>query len=181
MTIAVDRRAHESSNPMSARRSIARSRWPAAVAAAALRCGGTSSATSDVLDAASAVGAAASGAVTVSPLPGTPDASPQTQISFLGGRGHPGVGCARRRVAQRHSRGQPARLLDRDGRELPAVAPLPDGGARERPRARGLRRGDADGQHELHDRQPGHRSARSSSRSTRVTQTRSSTTAPRHR
>lgn len=30
---------------------------------------------------------AAANAVTVSPLPGTPDASPKTQISFLGGRG----------------------------------------------------------------------------------------------
>jgi Arylsulfotransferase (ASST) len=47
-------------------------------------CGGTSSATSDVLD--SAVSASA-GTVTVSPLPGTPDASPATQISFLGGSG----------------------------------------------------------------------------------------------
>jgi hypothetical protein len=47
-------------------------------------CGGTSSATSDVL--ASAVSASA-GTVTVSPLPGTPDASPATQISFLGGSG----------------------------------------------------------------------------------------------
>jgi hypothetical protein len=33
------------------------------------------------------VGAAAADAATVSPLPGTVDASPQTQISFLGGRG----------------------------------------------------------------------------------------------
>ena len=47
-------------------------------------CGGTSSATSDVL--ASAVSASA-GTVTISPLPGTPDASPATQISFLGGSG----------------------------------------------------------------------------------------------
>jgi hypothetical protein len=47
-------------------------------------CGGTSSATSDVLD--SAVSASADTA-TVSPLPGTPDASPATQISFLGGPG----------------------------------------------------------------------------------------------
>lgn len=49
-------------------------------------CGGASSATSDVLAADSAVSAAA-GAVTISPLPGTPDASPATQISFLGGAG----------------------------------------------------------------------------------------------
>jgi hypothetical protein len=51
-------------------------------------CGGTSSATSDVLDADSAaVSAAAANSVTVSPLPDTPDASPATQISFLGGAG----------------------------------------------------------------------------------------------
>jgi len=61
----------------------------AAVAAAITlcACGGTSSATSDVLDANAAVSAAAANAVTVSPLPGTPDASPATQISFLGGAG----------------------------------------------------------------------------------------------
>jgi hypothetical protein len=61
----------------------------AAVAAAATlcACGGASSATSDVLAADAAVGAAAASAVTVSPLPGTPDASPATQISFLGGAG----------------------------------------------------------------------------------------------
>jgi hypothetical protein len=55
-----------------------------AAAATLGACGGTSSATSDVLD--SAVSASA-GAVTVSPLQGTPDASPTTQISFLGGAG----------------------------------------------------------------------------------------------
>ena len=50
-------------------------------------CGGASSATSDVLAADSAVSAAAANAVTVSPLPGTEDASAATQISFLGGAG----------------------------------------------------------------------------------------------
>jgi Arylsulfotransferase (ASST) len=50
-------------------------------------CGGASSATSDVFDASSAVSAAAANAATVSPLPGTPDASPATQISFLGAPG----------------------------------------------------------------------------------------------
>jgi hypothetical protein len=50
-------------------------------------CGGASPATSDVFDASSAVSAAAANAVTVSPLPGTPDASPATQISFLGAQG----------------------------------------------------------------------------------------------
>jgi Arylsulfotransferase (ASST) len=52
-------------------------------------CGGASSATSEALVADSAVNAAAAAAnaVTVSPLPGTLDAAPATQISFLGGPG----------------------------------------------------------------------------------------------
>jgi hypothetical protein len=49
-------------------------------------CGGTSSASSGAL-APTADVSSSSGAVTVSPLPGTPDASPATQISFLGGAG----------------------------------------------------------------------------------------------
>jgi len=77
---------------MSTRRSATRRSTGALLSALAIcvglcACGGASPATSDVLDADSAVSAAASGAVTVSPLPGTPDASPQTQISFLGGSG----------------------------------------------------------------------------------------------
>ena len=48
-------------------------------------CGGTSEATSATLSAAVARPAASS--VAVSPQPGTPDASPSTQISFLGGAG----------------------------------------------------------------------------------------------
>ena len=63
---------------------------PAALALAvgAGACGGTSSATSAaVLDSESAITAAAGNPVTVSPLPGTGDASPRTQISFLGGPG----------------------------------------------------------------------------------------------
>ncbi len=50
-------------------------------------CGGTSSATSAAVLDARAVAAAAANPVTVSPLPDTPDASPATQISFLGGAG----------------------------------------------------------------------------------------------
>jgi Arylsulfotransferase (ASST) len=50
-------------------------------------CGGTPAATSAVLDSSGAVSAAADNPVTVSPLPGTRDASPATQISFLGGPG----------------------------------------------------------------------------------------------
>jgi hypothetical protein len=50
-------------------------------------CGGASSANSAVLNAASDVTAAAANPVTVSPLPGTADASPSTQISFLGETG----------------------------------------------------------------------------------------------
>ncbi|MGH9046453.1 MAG: arylsulfotransferase family protein, partial [Acidimicrobiales bacterium] len=49
-------------------------------------CGGASSASSGTLTRTADV-SAASGAVTVSPLPGTPDASPATQISFLGPSG----------------------------------------------------------------------------------------------
>jgi len=50
-------------------------------------CGGASSANSAVLNVASDVRAAAANPVTVSPLPGTADASSSTQISFLGGPG----------------------------------------------------------------------------------------------
>ena len=49
-------------------------------------CGGTSSASSGALTPTADVSSTSS-AVTVSPLPGTPDASPATQISFLGGAG----------------------------------------------------------------------------------------------
>jgi Arylsulfotransferase (ASST) len=47
-------------------------------------CGGDSTAAVALGD-RRAIAAAAANAVTVSPLPGTPDASPSTQISFLGG------------------------------------------------------------------------------------------------
>jgi hypothetical protein len=50
-------------------------------------CGDASAPTSVALGDSSAVAAAAANAITVSPLPGTPDASPTTQISFLGGAG----------------------------------------------------------------------------------------------
>ncbi len=50
-------------------------------------CGGTSPATSGVFEVSSYARAAAANPVTVSPLPGTPDASPSTQISFLGAAG----------------------------------------------------------------------------------------------
>jgi hypothetical protein len=50
-------------------------------------CGGASSATSAALDSSRAIGAAAQNPVTISPLPGTADASPSTQISFLGSAG----------------------------------------------------------------------------------------------
>jgi len=56
-----------------------------AIPVALCGCGRVSPSTSaDVLDSASAVVAAAANPVTVSPLPGTEDASPVTQISFLG-------------------------------------------------------------------------------------------------
>ncbi len=50
-------------------------------------CGSASSASSAALSDDAAVTAAAANPVTVSPLPGTADASPATQISFLGGPG----------------------------------------------------------------------------------------------
>jgi hypothetical protein len=50
-------------------------------------CGSTSPARSAVLEAETSVGAAAANPVAVSPLQGTPDASPSSQISFLGPRG----------------------------------------------------------------------------------------------
>lgn len=70
-------------------------RRPASVASAAIAaavgfsaCGGVAStAGPGTIAPAAAIGAAASNPVTVSPLPGTPDASPATQISFLGPSG----------------------------------------------------------------------------------------------
>jgi hypothetical protein len=56
------------------------------MAVALCACGGTSSASSGAL-APTADVSSSSGTVSVSPLPGTPDASPATQISFLGGAG----------------------------------------------------------------------------------------------
>ncbi len=50
-------------------------------------CGGSTSSASVTLDDSAALAAAAANAVTVSPLPDTPDASPATQIGFLGGAG----------------------------------------------------------------------------------------------
>lgn len=58
----------------------------ALLAAVLCSCGGTTSASIALGDQA-AVAAAAANPVTVSPLPGTPDASPATQISFLGAAG----------------------------------------------------------------------------------------------
>jgi hypothetical protein len=55
------------------------------LAAALSSCGGSATSASVALGDSAAVAAAAANAVTVSPLPGTPDASPDTQISFLGG------------------------------------------------------------------------------------------------
>jgi hypothetical protein len=50
-------------------------------------CGGSSPSTPIALGDSAAIAAAVANAVTVSPLPGTPDAAPSTQISFLGGAG----------------------------------------------------------------------------------------------
>jgi Arylsulfotransferase (ASST) len=50
-------------------------------------CGDAAPSTGVALGDPAAIAAAAANVVTVSPLPGTPDASPTTQISFLGGTG----------------------------------------------------------------------------------------------
>jgi hypothetical protein len=50
-------------------------------------CGGSATSASIALGDEASVAAAAANPATVSPLPGTPDASPSTQISFLGGAG----------------------------------------------------------------------------------------------
>ena len=50
-------------------------------------CGGSSAAPGTAPEARSSAAAGVNNALAVSPLPGTPDASPSTQISFLGGPG----------------------------------------------------------------------------------------------
>jgi Arylsulfotransferase (ASST) len=57
----------------------------ALLAVALSSCGGSATSASIALGDGASVAAAAANPVTVSPLPGTPDASPATQISFLGG------------------------------------------------------------------------------------------------
>jgi hypothetical protein len=59
----------------------------AALAAVLCSCGGSGAVASVTFGNRTDVALAAANAVTVSPLPGTPDASPATQISFLGGAG----------------------------------------------------------------------------------------------
>ncbi len=59
----------------------------ALLAVALSSCGGSTTSASIALGDPRAIAAAAANPVTVSPLPGTPDASPGTQISFLGGAG----------------------------------------------------------------------------------------------
>ena len=73
-----------------------------ALATAALlsSCGGATPSTGVALGDPAAIAAAAANVVTVSPLPGTPDASPTTQISFLGG---PGTQVSDVRVVGSHS------------------------------------------------------------------------------
>jgi Arylsulfotransferase (ASST) len=58
-----------------------------AMCAVLCACGATSSASPDPPAVASAIAAVAANPVAVSPEPGTPDASPNTQISFLGAAG----------------------------------------------------------------------------------------------
>jgi Arylsulfotransferase (ASST) len=63
-------------------------------------CGGASSVSSAAISADASVSAAAANPVAVSPAPGTPDASPGTQISFLG---EAGTSVSRVRVVGSHS------------------------------------------------------------------------------
>jgi Arylsulfotransferase (ASST) len=79
----------------------------ALLAVALSSCGGSTSSASVTLDDSAEVAAAAANAVTVSPLPGTPDASPATQISFLGG---PGTQVANVRVVGSRSGVHPGHL-----------------------------------------------------------------------
>ncbi len=73
---------------MSARGAALARLAPLAGAIALSACGGASQATPALLDSSSSsVAAAAANPVAVSPQPGTPDASPYTQISFLGAAG----------------------------------------------------------------------------------------------
>ncbi len=146
-------------------------------------CGGaSSSASSGVITAApdptADVSAAAANPVTVSPLPGTEDASPPTQISFLGGRGNAGLRRARGGIAQRRAQRPPGGLLDRHRRELPALAPVRARRAGDRARARlgRRRRPEPSGEHQLQGRSPRRRSARRSSPTTPATPATSSTT-----
>ncbi len=60
--------------------------------------------------------------VTVSPLPGTPDASPATQICFLGAAGLRVLSVSARGSRSGSHSGRLARLLDGHRRELPARA-----------------------------------------------------------
>ena len=93
------------------------------MAIALCACGGTSSASSGALTPTADVSATLerghglAAARHPRRLPGDPDQLPRR------GR-YEGLGRARRRLAQRQPRRQPARVLDRDGRELPAAAPL---------------------------------------------------------
>ncbi len=139
-------------------------------------CGGTSQATSATLGDSLARPASAA-TVAVSPQPGTPDASPTTQISFLGGPGTQVSNVSVSGSQQRRSRGRAARLLDRNRRELPAQPPLPSGREGDGARARRRRRASARPSRSLIRR----RSARSSSRSTPAMRTPFSTTARRRR
>ena len=90
--------------------------------------------------------------VTVSPLKGTLDASPRTQISFLGVPAGDISQVSVRGDAQRRALRQARGLLDRQRRELRADAPVHGRRAGDRDRrGDGSRRARHD-RHELHDR-----------------------------
>ena len=130
-----------------------------AALAALSACGGTSEATSATLSAALARPAA--GSVAVSPQPGTPDASPSTQISFLGGAGTT-VSDVHVVGSRSGSHGGVLRAYSTGTGE----SFLPSQAVQRRREGDGQRRGRAGAarQHELHDRPSRRRSARSSFR-----------------
>ena len=118
-------------------------------------CGGGTAVGSAMLQTTAQVAAAASNPVTVSPLPGTLDASASTQVSFLGPQGTTVSAVRVRGLGERRASRRAARLLDGYRRELPARPSLRRRRARERvgARVRGGRR--ARRTDELRDRPPG--------------------------
>ena len=154
-------RSSAASDPVPPPSMTPRRKIPALVlscAAAALllgACGGGSPATGLLLD--STARNASANPVAVSPEPGTPDASPGTQISFLGG---PGTTVAGVRVVGSHTGVHPGVLRAYStgtGESFLPVAALRGGRVGHRQRPGEHRRAHRHRQDELHGRPPGER------------------------